>query len=122
FELHDMEKDPYGLFNLAEDPEYREIFNSLLEKLEHQLTENGDPRMHGQEGIWESYPRFMGIRDFNGDHPAYRGVYNEYYVMKGQRIPEYLLDTKDYKAFYEKTGTSKEEYMNKLISKGAVFY
>jgi len=122
FELHDMEKDPYGLVNLAEDPDYSEIFNSLLEKLKHQLIENGDPRMLGQEDIWESYPRFMGIRDFNGDHPAYKGVYNEYYVMKGQRIPEYLLDTKDYKAFYEKTGTSKEEYMNKLLSKGAVFY
>lgn len=122
FELHDMENDPYGLVNLAEEPEYREIFNSLLEKLKHQLIENDDPRMKGKGDIWESYPRFMGIRDFNGNHPAYRGVYNEYYVMKGQRIPEYLLDTEDYKIFYEKTGTSKEEYMNKLIQKGVVFY
>lgn len=122
FELHDMEKDPYGLVNLADDPQYSEIFNRLLKQLKQQLTDNGDPRMHGKGEIWESYPRFMGIRDFGGDHPAYKGVYNPYYVVEGQRIPEYLLDSKDYKAFYEKTGTTKEEYKNKLKAKGAVFY
>ena len=100
----------------------RNTMDKLLEKLRQQLIDDGDPRMKGRENIWESYPRFMRVRDFNGDYPAYRGVYNEYYVMKGQRIPEYLLDTEDYKIFYEKTGTSKEEYMNKLLSKGAVFY
>jgi len=122
FELHDMEKDPYGLVNLAEEPEYREIFNSLLEKLKHQLIENGDPRLMGQGDIWESYPRFMGIRDFNGEHPAYRGVYNAYYVQSGQRIPLYLLDSKDYKEFYDNEGISKNEYIELLKLKGAVFY
>ncbi len=122
FELHDMNNDPYGLINLAEDQEYKEIFDSLFGKLKEQLIKNGDPRLHGKGDIWESYPRFMGIRKFGGDHPAYHGVYNEYYVQSGQRIPKYLFDSKHYKAFFEKAGISKEEYIEKLRTKGAVIY
>jgi hypothetical protein len=122
FELHDMKNDPYGLINRAEDPAYKEIFNRLLASLKEQLTRNGDPRLHGKGDIWESYPRFMGVRNFGGDHPGYRGVYNEYFVQEGQRIPQYLFESKHYKTFYEKTGISKEEYIEKLRSKTAVIY
>ena len=90
---------------MANDPVYREVFDSLLTSLKEQLVKNEDPRLHGQGDIWESYPRFMGIRKFSGDHPAFRGVYNENYVQEGQRIPQYLLDSKHYKAFFEETGT-----------------
>jgi N-sulfoglucosamine sulfohydrolase len=122
FELHDMKADPHGLTNLANDPVYREVFDSLLTSLKEQLVKNEDPRLHGQGDIWESYPRFMGIRKFGGDHPASRGVYNENYVQEGQRIPQYLLDSKHYKAFFEETGTSKNEYIEKLLAKGAIIY
>ncbi len=122
FELHDMEADPSGLINLAYDPEFKEIFDSLFISLKEQLTENGDPRLHGRGDIWESYPRFMGIRKFGGENPAFRAVYNENYVQSGQRIPQYLFDSKHYKAFFEEAGISKEEYIDKLLSKGAIIY
>jgi len=122
FELHNMNSDPCGLVNLAEDPAYREIFDRLFKMLKKQLIKNGDPRLHGQGDIWESYPRFMGIRKFNGDHPAHTGVYNEYYIQPGQRIPQYLFDSKHYRDFFEETGISKDEYIERLKSKGAVLY
>ena len=122
FELHDMHSDPYGLINLAEDPEYKEILDSLFKMLKDQLIDDGDPRVYGHGDIWESYPRFMGVRNFGGDHPAYKGVYNEYYVQKGQRIPEYLLDSEDYKAFYEKSGITKNDYIERLKAIGAILY
>jgi hypothetical protein len=50
------------------------------------------------------------------------GVYNEYYVQPGQRIPQYLFDSKDYKTFFEKTGITRDEYIEKLRKRGAVLY
>jgi len=122
FELHDMDNDPYGLLNLAGYLQYKEVFDSLLTVLKEQLIKDGDPRLHGYGDIWESYPRFIGMRYFGGDHPAYSGVYNDFYVQPGQRIPGYLFDSKDYADFYEKTGITKEEYIDKLQSKGAIIY
>jgi hypothetical protein len=122
FELYDMKSDPWALVNLAGEPEYREVFDSLFNSLADQLRKNGDPRMFGQGDIWESYPRFMSIKNFGGDHPAFMGVYNEYYVQPGQRIPKYLFDSKDYKAFFEKTGLTKDKYVERLREKGAILY
>ena len=122
FELHNMELDPSGLINLADDPEYKEIFDKLFASLKEQLIDDGDPRLHGKGDIWESYPRFMGIRRFGGDHPAYRGVYNVNYVQEGQRIPQYLFDSKHYKAFFKERGITKSDYIEKLLAKGAVIY
>jgi hypothetical protein len=122
FELYDMIRDPHAMMNLAGKPEFKETFDGLLKSLEKQLRDNDDPRMSGQGDIWESYPRFMRINNFGGDHPAWQGVYNDYYVQPGQRIPQYLLDSKDYKTFYEKTGISREVYINRLKEKEVVFY
>jgi N-sulfoglucosamine sulfohydrolase len=122
FELYDMEADPYGLENLAEDQAYKMIFDTLFKKLKAQLEENGDPRMNGRGDIWESYPRFMGIRNFEGDFPAHRAVYNEHFIQSGQRIPLYLLDSKYYSAYFEETGITKEAYIERLKSKGVIFY
>jgi len=107
---------------LAEDPGCKETFDRLFTSLKEQLIKNGDPRLHGKGDLWESYPRFMGVRNFGGDHPGHHGVYNEYFVQPGQRIPKYLFDSKFYKTFFEKTGISKEEYIERLESKGAVIY
>jgi uncharacterized sulfatase len=122
FELYDMKSDPWALVNLAGEPEYREVFDSLFKSLADQLRKNGDPRMVGQGDIWESYPRFMSIKKFGGDNPAYMGVYNEYYVQPGQRIPQYLLDSKQYKAFYYQTGMTKDEYIGRIKERGAMLY
>ena len=122
FELYDMISDPWAMVNLAGQSEYRETFDSLFKSLEEQLRRNGDPRMSDQGDIWESYPRFMRINNFGGNHPAYMGVYNEYYVQPGQRIPQYLFDSKNYKTFFEKTGITRDEYIEKLRKRGAVLY
>lgn len=122
FELYDMNSDPFALHNLAGIQEYEQVFDSLFRKLKQQLVDNEDPRLVGEGDIWESYPRFMGIRNFNGDHPAHRGVYNDHYIQAGQRIPLYLFDNKDYKTFFEETAWTKDLYMEYLISKGAVLY
>jgi len=122
FQLYDMISDPHAMVNLAGKPEYKEIFDDLLKSLEKQLRDNGDPRMSGQGDIWESYPRFMRINNFGCDHPAWQGVYNDYYVQPGQRIPQYLFDSKEYKAFFEKSGITKDDYIDRLRVKGAVLY
>ena len=122
FELYDMIRDPWALVNLTGKPEYKGVFDSLFQSLADQLRKNADPRMLGQGDIWESYPRFGGIRDFGCDHPAFMGVYNEYYVQEGQRIPQYLFDSKEYRAFFEKTGITKDEYIEKIREKGAILY
>jgi len=122
FELYDMDADPYGLENLAEDQACKRIFDTLLIKLKAQLGENGDPRMTGLGDIWESYPRFMGIRNFKGDFPAHRAVYNEHFIQSGQRVPLYLLDSKHYSTYFEEAGITKDAYIERLKSKGAIFY
>ncbi len=78
--------------------------------------------MNGQGDIWESYPRFGGIGNFGGDHPAYNGVYNEYLVQEGQRIPQYLFDSKQYRTFFDQTGISRKQYVDNLMKKGAILY
>jgi N-sulfoglucosamine sulfohydrolase len=122
FELYDMTKDPWAMVNLAGEPGYQDVVDSLFTALKIQLTDDGDPRMLGQGDIWESYPRFMRINNFGCDHPAYQGVYNDHYVQPGQRIPEYLLDSKDYKTFFEKTGITRDEHVDKLKGKGVLLY
>ena len=122
FELHDMQNDPYGLINLAGEPQYREVYDSLFSVLKKKLLQDGDPRMHELGDIWESYPRFMAVRNFGEAIPVFRGVYNARYVQPGQRIPGYLFDTKEYKDFYTKTGRSREEYIEQLLSKGVEIY
>jgi N-sulfoglucosamine sulfohydrolase len=122
FELYDMISDPWAMVNLAGKPEYKETFNGLLQSLEKQLRDNGDPRMSGQSDIWESYPRFMRINNFGCEHPAWQGVYNDYYVQPGQRIPQYLLDSKEYHAFFDKSGITRDEYVERLLEKGVVLY
>jgi uncharacterized sulfatase len=122
FELYDMISDPWAMVNLAGKDEFREVLDSLVNSLKEQLLEDGDPRMLGYGDIWESYPRFMAVKDFGCDHPAYMGVYNEYYLQPGQRIPKYLLDSKNYAAFYEKSGLTKNEYVQKITEKGVILY
>lgn len=63
--------------------------------------DQGYPRLLGNLDIWESYPSFMGMGKFRGDHFAGKGVYNDYYLQTGQRIPMYLFGTKDYQLLFE---------------------
>jgi N-sulfoglucosamine sulfohydrolase len=54
-ELYDLEKDPFCINNLAVKPEFMTVRNELLNKMEQALEEQGDPRVLGNEHIFETY-------------------------------------------------------------------
>jgi uncharacterized sulfatase len=64
-ELFDIQSDPACLNNLAENAEFRQVKQNLAYRLGGFLMQSGDPRVTGQEEVWESYPRLRGgIREF----------------------------------------------------------
>jgi uncharacterized sulfatase len=76
-ELYSIKDDPACLKNLADDPKFKAIKTELRKTLESDLTAQGDPRMTGKSDIFESYPRFGGMRDFPGFKS--KGKYNPKY-------------------------------------------
>lgn len=54
-ELYAVEKDPWQLRNLAQDPEYAATRERLAGLLEKELRAGGDPRMEGKDP-WQGYP------------------------------------------------------------------
>ena len=77
-ELYDVRNDPGCIVDLARKPEFAEVRIKLARELEKQLTAQGDPRMLGHGDIFESYPRFGGMRPQLGGF-AERGEYNPKY-------------------------------------------
>jgi arylsulfatase A-like enzyme len=64
-ELYNIDEDPYCMTNLAEDPEYDGIKESLREKLFTELKAQGDPRMFGNGEVFDEYPyAHENVRDF----------------------------------------------------------
>ena len=57
-ELFDLNRDPYQMNNVADNPEYKEIRQELHDKLFSYLRETKDPRVTGGEIIWESQPYY----------------------------------------------------------------
>lgn len=49
FELYDLEKDPEEVINLAGNEDYRDILNSMIEKIKKFQRETNDPWMHKWE-------------------------------------------------------------------------
>jgi uncharacterized sulfatase len=78
-ELYNILIDPECLHNLADNKDMQEIKNQLSNELEEVLTEQGDPRMLGYGDIFESYPRFMRMRQFPGFKE--QGKYNSKYEI-----------------------------------------
>jgi len=73
-QLYDIANDPLCMNNLARLPKYEAIKKSLQNRLHTQLQDQGDPRVHGNGDIFESYPRFGSMRYFPGFRT--RGEYN----------------------------------------------
>ena len=64
-ELFNIQNDPSCIENLANNPEYLEIKEDLLQKMETFLKKTGDPRFVGEDpDIFETYKRYSPIRDF----------------------------------------------------------
>ncbi|MCA9425637.1 MAG: sulfatase [Candidatus Omnitrophica bacterium] len=75
FELFDIRKDPECLENLADDPIFESIRKDLHGKLEFLLISQKDPRVTGRFDLFDSYPRYSGMREFMGGFVE-RGKYN----------------------------------------------
>jgi uncharacterized sulfatase len=76
-ELFSIKDDPGCTINLANDPIFQSRKDELRKTLENDLKAQGDPRMTGNGDIFESYPRFGGMRDFPGFKEE--GKYNPKY-------------------------------------------
>ncbi|MEJ7778993.1 MAG: sulfatase [Daejeonella sp.] len=55
-ELYNIEKDPYSIKNLANDPAYASVKNKLRAQMEQELKSQQDPRMFGKGDIFDRYP------------------------------------------------------------------
>lgn len=79
-QLFDIKKDPGCTQDLAGRPQLAEVQARLSRQLMTALKEQGDPRMLGYGDVFESYPRFAGMREFPGFRE--RGAYNDKYRLK----------------------------------------
>lgn len=79
-QLYDIKEDPGCTKNLAEDMGYESIIKDLGSKLKVELLKQGDPRMKGTGDIFDSYPRFGAMRNFEGFKEE--GKYNQEYVKR----------------------------------------
>lgn len=79
-QLFDLKNDPGCTQNLAGKPAFKGIQNKLSQQLKTLLSVQGDPRMLGNGDIFESYPRFGGMRNFPGFKE--RGKYNPAFQQK----------------------------------------
>jgi hypothetical protein len=55
-ELYDCNKDPDQVQDLAKDPEYSELIQTLKEKLVAYLHSTGDPRFTEKPVLFDKYP------------------------------------------------------------------
>lgn len=62
--LYDIREDPFCIYNLADDSEYREVKEKLSHDLRSKLKENDDPRVGDDPDIWESYRRYGPMKQF----------------------------------------------------------
>ncbi len=63
-ELYDIRRDPGCLENLGANPDYAAVLVQLRGRLVRYLEQTGDPRIVGNEDIWETYPRYSPLRWF----------------------------------------------------------
>jgi N-sulfoglucosamine sulfohydrolase len=65
-ELFDIRKDPACVNNLAADPSFTKVRADLSDRLTAYLKETNDARVVSPDGgdIWETYPRYSGLRWF----------------------------------------------------------
>jgi N-sulfoglucosamine sulfohydrolase len=84
-ELYNIKNDAECMHNLAAQPEYGELKNSLLIQMIRELTEQDDPRMLGNGQIFESYV-------YAGEDV--RGFYERY--MSGEKINTGWVNATDF--------------------------
>lgn len=63
-ELYDIRKDPGCLENLALNASFDEQREQLSQLLLGEMKATGDPRANGDGDVFETYPRYSGLRRF----------------------------------------------------------
>jgi uncharacterized sulfatase len=79
-QLFDVVADPASTKDLARNPRYATLRDSLEARLRSLLRSQGDPRMLGYGDIFDSYPRFGLMRNWGGFQK--RGAYNPAFEVK----------------------------------------
>lgn len=79
-ELYAVRADEGCLVNLAGDPNYGDVLRAMREELQAKLREQRDPRVLGYGDIFESYPRYSSMRNFDGFKA--QGEYNPVFQVK----------------------------------------
>ncbi len=86
-ELYHVAEDPDCLHNLAEEPDQAARKAALRERMERELTEQGDPRMAGRGDLFEQYPFAR---------PSRNGFY-ERFIKRGETgermVPGWIRET-----------------------------
>ncbi len=62
-ELYDLGKDPWQLNNVADIPDYKEVKATMLKRLITYLEKTSDPRVTGNEIIWDK-TEYFEVSDF----------------------------------------------------------
>ncbi len=55
-ELYDLRTDPDQVINVASDPAYQKIKTTLFEALQKERINTGDPRLTGDDEVFENFP------------------------------------------------------------------
>jgi hypothetical protein len=55
-----MQKDPYELTNLADDPKYADIKKKMADRMMAYLKKTGDPRALGNGEVFDNYRTWDG--------------------------------------------------------------
>lgn len=76
-QLFDIKNDPGCTRNLAIDNQFSSVKKNLRAKLIKELKAQKDPRMTGNGDVFDSYPRFGAMREFEGFRE--QGKYNPAY-------------------------------------------
>ncbi|QNN21888.1 sulfatase [Planctomycetales bacterium ZRK34] len=78
-ELYNILDDPACMHNLAEDAGAAHVRQVFSAQLDRHLRASGDPRLHGQGDVFETYPRYSHLRQF---------VKPDWAIEHPQRVPE----------------------------------
>jgi len=65
-ELYDLQKDPYQLVNVANEPAYAKTMQELKSRLFAELKAAEDPRVTGQGPDFDSFDYLGGVPKFPG--------------------------------------------------------
>ncbi len=85
-ELFNIKRDPGNLNNLANDPAYSGLLDSLRSEMFERLKEQGDPRLFGRGYIFDAY-QYVNQQNVN---------FYQRYIIDGEYIPTGWVNETDF--------------------------